>query len=331
MMKEQIPTLLKTALLTAVVLWGMMYDRTCFADASANAFLNNNYIYDKNFAPAKRTAANNENPFLAESGVTADALDLFRTLERKYAVNSLAELGRHDELVLQDLLARFKEADARALHAYYQKYLDCQISIVNDNRFRTRSLDPQELLVLLSSIQSFRREKLGRDTADALFGPEVKEREYLLRRLIIIGRPDQYGKEKETGLQKLKDDMWGDKVASIEEDTDPYNRYQLKLQLYARDLSEMDEHQQKLKTEQFRREYFTQEQIDRIKLAEAEVAADDENLKRYRIDEKKIQDAAGMSQARREQAIRMLQDRYFGSEADAFRRREAIKRNLEVK
>jgi len=40
--------------------------------------------------------------------------------------------------------------------------------------------------------------------------------------------------------------------------------------------------------EAFRKEFFTLEQIDRLQKAEAEFAAEDENLKRYRADEKKF-------------------------------------------
>ncbi len=41
------------------------------------------------------------------------------------------------------------------------------------------------MLSMLYKVQNYRREKLGKETADALFGSEVKENEYLIRRAII--------------------------------------------------------------------------------------------------------------------------------------------------
>lgn len=270
-------------------------------------------------------------PYLSGGSVTADALELFQALEQKYAVNSIEELSRHYERVRRDLTSRFPVADAQRLFENYRRYLGCQIAIVNDSRFETKSMDPKALLMQLSQIQHFRREKLGREAADALFGKEVKAHEYILRRLIIIGRSDQYGKEKENQLQKLKKDMWGNETVPIGEDQEPYNLYEQRLQLYARDLSEMDDIRRRRTIESFRKEYFTPEQIDRLHRADAAIAAEEANLQRYRAKEKKIRNTSGMSQRQRDQAIQALQDQYFGAEADAFRRREAMQEGLQNK
>ena len=91
----------------------------------------------------------------------------------------------------------------------------------------------------------------------------------------------------------------------------------------------MDEDRRKRAIEDFRKYFFSPEQVERLRKADAEVAAEDENLKRYRAEEKKILTASGLSRKQREQAIQALQDRYFGAEADAFRRREAIQKGPE--
>ena len=129
---------------------------------------------------------------------------------------------------------------------------------------RARLQIPSHLLSLLYTIQNFRREKLGKETADALFGREVKESEYLLRKAIIIGDNTLYGKEKENRLQKLKGDMWDGEVISMVEDSNPYNRYQLKMQLYQKDLSELGEKERKLKVEEFRKEFFSKESNKKV-------------------------------------------------------------------
>lgn len=329
MMKNVLQYTLKIALLAVSISLGLTCGHNCLANTKADALAQNQYIFDKNFPAPKMAKPSAGQPYLSGGMVTTDTLGLFRSLERKYAVNSIEELGRHYEGVRQDLHARFQPTDAQRLFENYKTYLSCQIALVNDSRFETTSMDPKELLAQLSQIQNFRREKLGRKTADTLFGKEVKDHEYLLRRLIIIGSPDRYGKEKEKQLQKLKEDMWGGKTVSIGDDQEPYNLYEQRLQIYSRDLSEMNEINRRQMIEAFRKEYFTPEQIDRLQKADAEVAADEEHLKRYRAEENKILKTTGMSLDQQDAAIKALQDQYFGTEADAFRRREAMQKGTE--
>ncbi|HLZ19089.1 MAG TPA: lipase secretion chaperone, partial [Smithellaceae bacterium] len=78
--------------------------------------------------------------------------------------------------------------------------------------------------------------------------------------------------------------------------------------------SETDEINRRQKIEEFRKEYFTPEQIDRLRKVDAEVAAEEEHLKRYRAEENKILQTTGMSQNQQDGAIKALQDQYFGTE-----------------
>lgn len=308
----------------AVFMWFSGGQEWTWADALPNDVLENHYLFDHTFSPHRSSKKPVDSPYLTDGKVTAETLELFRLLERTFAVNSIRELKNHFDLVRRDLLSRFPPSAAETLFDHYQRYLLCQIVIVNDDRFETKSLDPKDLLVQLHRIHNFRREKLGSLTADTLFGQEVKEREYLLRRWIIIGMPTLSGEEKERRLKKLKKDMWGDETPSVGEDQDPYNRYEQKLQIYAKDLSEMDEVRRRQKIDEFRKEFFSPEQMERLRKAESETIAEEETLKRYRAEEKKILETPGMPPKQRSQAIRTLQDKFFGSEADAFRRREAI-------
>lgn len=331
MKKNNLRNILKISLLILSGLCCLLCGQHAVAKASANDLGEPHYIFDKHFPVRHTEKPSASQPYLSGGSVTADALELFRTLEQKYAVNSIEELSRHYERVRRELASRFPQAEAQRLFENYRRYLDCQIAIVNDSRFETTSMDPKALLMQLSEIQNFRRDKLGREAADALFGKAVKEQEYILRRLIIIGRPDQYGKEKERQLQKLRQDMWGNEAVSLGEDKAPYNLYEQKLQLYARDLSEMDGIRRGQQIEEFRKAFFTPEQIGRMHRADAAIAAEEENLRRYRAKEKKILKTPGMSQPQRNQAIKALQDEYFGAEADAFRRREAMQKGLQNK
>lgn len=293
-------------------------------DKAQEIYLETHYIFDKNFRTDKKISASPGNKYLAHGMVTAETINLFRFLEQRFAEKSIKELNDHFSKVSQYLHSQFQEAESQRLFEIYQKYLECQIEITNSSKYQLATADPQYILRLLYTAQNFRRDKMGRENADSLFGREVKENEYLLRRAMIIGDNTLYGNEKESRLQKLKSDMWGDKVIFIGEDNNPYNRYQFKLQLYQKDLSELDDREYKLKIEEFRREFFSQEQIKRLHEVDEQFAREKENMERYRAAEKKILDSRDMTQEEKDKEIKALQDKFFGKGAEAFRRREIM-------
>lgn len=114
-------------------------------------------------------------------------------------------------------------------------------------------------------------------------------------------------------------------MISIGEDSNPYNRYQLKLLLYQKDLSEMGEKARALKIQEFRKECFSKEQIKRLSEVDDRIAKEKQNMERYRAAEQKILDLKDMPQEEKNKRIKSLQDKFFGKEAEAFRRREAMR------
>jgi lipase chaperone LimK len=261
---------------------------------------------------------------LSDGTATEKTLELFRFLQQRFAVKSINELAEHFNKVRGYLDAGFSESDASRLSEMYKKYMECVIELANNPTYRVTTPDPKLLLMMLYKGQSFRRDRLGKETADALFGSEVKEREYLLRRAMVIGDNTLYGKDKESRLQKLKYDMWGSQVISIAEDSNPYNRYQLKLALYQKDLSGLGEEQRRSKIEEFRKEFFPIEQIKKLREVDDQIAKEKEKMQRYRAAEKRILDSKDLTQKEKDKRTKALQEEFFGKDAETFRRREAI-------
>jgi lipase chaperone LimK len=290
----------------------------------AEHYVEKNYIFNKGFPgnPQKPTASSNT--LLSDGTATEKTLELFRFLQQRFAVKSIDELAEHFNKVQKYLDAQFNKTDASRLFEMYKKYMECVIELGNNPKYRAKTLDPKPLLVLLYKGQNFRRGRLGKETADRLFGMDVKEREYLLRRSLIIGDNSLYGKDKESRLQRLKYDMWDDEVISIGEDTNPYNRYQIKLILYQKDLSELNEGKRANKIEEFRKEFFSKEQIKRLREVDGRIAKEKENMERYRVAEKKILNSRNITKEEKDKRIKALQDKFFGKEAEAFRRREIM-------
>ena len=171
-------------------------------DVAQDIYLENHYIFDKNFKTEKNKTNSSKNKYLSHGMATAEAINLFRFLEQRFAEQSLDKLNDHFNNVRQYLYSRFKQEDAQTLFEIYQKYLRCQIEITNSNKYRLTTQNPKHLLRLLYMAQNFRRNKMGKENADTLFGKELKENEYLLRRAIVIGDITLLGKEKENRLQK---------------------------------------------------------------------------------------------------------------------------------
>jgi lipase chaperone LimK len=292
-------------------------------------YLETHYIFDKNFRANKTNQESSGNKYLSHGLVTAEILKLFRFLQQKFEVKSITDFSDHYHEVRQYLHSRFKEEEAERLFEIYRKYLPCQIKLTNDSKYEVKSTDPKHLLTLLYTIQTFRRDQMGKENADALFGREVKDKEYFIRRGMIIVDNILYGKEKESRLRKLKNDMWNGEAILIGEESNPYNRYQLKLQLYQKDLSELVEAGRKLKIEEFRKEFFSKEQIKRLHDVDDQIAREKQNLERYRAAERKILDLKNVIQEEKDKRIKLLQDEFFGKEADAFRRREVMRKALE--
>jgi lipase chaperone LimK len=295
----------------------------------AEHYIETHYIFDKDFPGSLKKTSITKNTLLSDGTATEKTLELFRFLERRFAVKSIHELAEHFNKVQKYLDARFNKTDASRLFEMYKKYMECMIELVNNPKYRAKTLDPEPLLVLLYKGQSFRRDQLGKETADVLFGREVKEKEYLLRRSLIIGDNTLYGKDKESRLQRLKYDMWDDEAISNGADNNPYNRYQFKLILYQKDLSEMSEENRQIKIEEFRREFFSNEQIKRLREADKQITKEKENMERYRAAEKKILDSSNLTEKEKDKRIKALQNKFFGKEAEAFRRREIIYKGVE--
>jgi lipase chaperone LimK len=295
----------------------------------AEHYVERHYIFDKGFPGNPQKPFASSNTLLPDGTATEKSLELFRFLQQRFAVKSINELTEHFNKVRAYLDARFNKSDASRLFEIYKKYMECVIELENNPKYRAKNLDPKSLLVLLYKGQHFRRDRLGKETADRLFGMDVKEREYLLRRSLIIGDNSLYGKDKESRLQRLKYDMWDDEAISIGEDNNPYNQYQLKLLVYQKDLSELDEEKRKIKIAEFRKEFFSAEQVRRLREADEQIAKEKENMERYRAAEKKISDSSNLTKEEKDKRIKALQDKFFEKEAEAFRRREIIYKGAE--
>jgi lipase chaperone LimK len=238
----------------------------------------------------------------------------------------------HLKAVKAYLLSVLDPHKALEMFALYEKFLDYEIGLSEKMKSWSYPSTNDEFLRYLQTVQNYRREIFGTSVADAMWGAEVKAREYSIRKNVILFDQNLYGEEKERKIRDLNEEMWGEEAGSLEEppQTDPekFTSYQEKQALYQRDIQELPPEQRREKINEFRKEYFSAEQIARLEKVDAELEAEKQKEAQYQLREKAIQNNPSLDPNQKAQAIRELQDNLFGEDADALRRRLNIQRGL---
>ncbi len=259
-------------------------------------------------------------------------LKYFKHLE--YMFKESQNLNEHLNLVKTHLFSEFSDKEAQLLFDAYRKYVACEIALAQEYRNLSAVKSMDEAIAILRKIQEFRRARMGADLADKLFGPDVKAKEYAFRRSDIVGNRTLYGKEKESLLKKLNQDMWGDEADAVEQfepDTPiAWQRFQEKQKIYQKDLDELgSEDAKEAKIREYRSEFFTPQAVQRMEAVDKQLASEKQSEAEYREKEKTILEDNTLSEKDKKQKIETLQNQIFGAEADAFRRRETMRLELE--
>jgi lipase chaperone LimK len=252
------------------------------------------------------------------------ALKYFKSLEKLYPESK--DIDEHLKMVKSYLLSRFPLDEATTLFETYRSYLTCEVDISKKIDITDiNSSDPMEVIEALARIQNIRREKMGDELADALFGAKVKSSEYSIRKAAILEDNSLYGSEKEDALNILNSDMWGDEADDLNKDTSSYNLYQEKLKMYKRDIGELDSDGKQNIIKNFRKEFFSAEAVNKLEVVEKRRAEEKNRESSYYEKEKLIWDSQEFNDETKKDKIEALQDDIFGNDADNFRARQNLK------
>jgi hypothetical protein len=190
---------------------------------------------------------------------------LFKNLQRRF--DDAEDLEAHYDLVGAYLAQTMAPAEASEMFEIYQKLTDYELQretmeaqvrsrIVLDGAFDRLEPDEKQLEYAVRYVharQEVRREMLGQELADAIFGQEVKRDEYALRKGFVIRHGELYGSEKEALLDEVREHVYGiEKEAAAT----PFalKAYREKLALYERDLKEASPEERRQMIDRFRRE-----------------------------------------------------------------------------
>jgi|SRR6056297_21169 len=255
-------------------------------------------------------------------------LNFFKHLEHKFRESTT--LGEHFNAVKEYLLSEFSEKEAKKLFETYKEYLQCEMDLLDEYKGFAGVQSSEEAIEMLKQIQAFRRDRLGKELADKLFGTDVKAKEYAFRRAAIVKDDTLYGKEKEKRLAELNEAMWGDETATLDTHKNAYNQYQEKLQIYKKDLNAAGSPEaRRAKIRKFREEFFSPEVVAKFEEIDRQMAEKAEQEESYRKQAEAIRSSEELSEKAKERQLQSLQNEVFGDDAEAFRRREAIRKGRE--
>lgn len=259
--------------------------------------------------------------------VTPFTVKFFKFLQRQFRD---MDYEAHLRAVEEYLHRTMDTARAAEMFELYKRFLAYEKGLAETARSWPMPTTSKEAIEYLRNVQKYRRDFFGNDVADILFGAQVKHQEYSIRKQNIIADKNLYGKDKEKLISKLRQDMWGEDGATIDNSLRPYDQYREKLAIYEKDLSELDENSRKEKIREYRQQYFSPEIVERLEKVDEQLALDQKTEQDYRAKEQKIMSDPNLTAQQKEEKILELQSEVFGEEADAFRRREAIRKAEEA-
>lgn len=250
----------------------------------------------------------------------------FKFLQKKF--QDASSLDEHLNVVREYLFTTMDPGEAEKLFALYKKFVDYERKLAEKLKSWGRPSSSRDLLKTLHSIYDYQKETFGEEIALKLFGASIKAREYPIRRSSIVNDKSLYGAEKEAQIKQLDEDMWGRGKSSPIGASRPYERYRDRLQIYSRDLSELPPAEKAEKIREFRKEFFSPEVQARLEDVDRRMAETKASEEAYREREQAIINDPNVTTEEKETKLRELQKEIFGSGADAFRRRENIRRAL---
>jgi lipase chaperone LimK len=261
--------------------------------------------------------------FIAEGKVNGTTLNFLDFIMNKFQV--AGNFDEHFEQVKDYLYSILPADEAEKMLSLYKKYIEYQRGLQNDVMKWPNPTDTASAIRYLDKLQDYRRQMLGDDVADALFGADVKVKEYQVRKNSIVSDNSMYGAQKEAELKKLDMDMWTDDASQVNLLQKPYDSYRDKMAMYQKDFSEMNSDAQQEKIDEFRQEFFTPDVIARLKDVDATVQTSKATDEAYRAAESTIQNDPSLTPDEKKEKIREAQDQIYGNNAEAFRQLEALK------
>jgi len=254
-----------------------------------------------------------------------DTLLLMRFLMRHYP--ECTEWNCNFEKAKKYLYENFSVENAKELFELYERFIECEDKVrsKNINLSGTQSID--EMIDMIRIRHDLRRQILGAELADALFGAEVKMQEYKLRKSVILSDGNLYGAQKEEKIKSLDIEMW-DESASTYDDRLPYVKYQEQLEIFKKDIDEASSPEEQSRIlGNLRAKCFDAQIVELMQMVDAELDVIKLKKGAYEEARKAITEDPALDEKQKEEKIRALQKNMFDAEyAERIRRMENMEK-----
>jgi len=235
----------------------------------------------------------------------------------------------HMAAVMAYLTENFPADDAAAIYQLYEKYLSTEMALAEAQKSWGMPRSPEEVIAMLQKAMDFRRESLGEEIADAMYGAEFKGRVYAVRRGAIVADGELYGADKEARIKELDSQTWEESSEAVNSMAIDYNLYQEKLAMYERDLKEaQDAAERQELIDRFRDQLFAPDVVEEMRKVDRQMEQEKLDEAAYRDQEAQIQADEELSEDQKQQSITDLQNQTF-PDPEAFRRMEVMRKELE--
>jgi hypothetical protein len=195
--------------------------------------------------------------YIAGSLVNRGTAEYFRFLQTRF--NQGRTFQENTDLIHRHLLSILPPENGEELFELYMKYLNFEYLAAEKAKDWDMPESVDETLELISKMKGFQEDYFGEETADLLFGADMKVMEYNARRSGIINDSYATGIEKEKLLERLDYDMFGVDSSELEKTKNPYNLFEEKLLVYKNDLDVMEPYEKETMIRGFREKYLPKE------------------------------------------------------------------------
>jgi len=260
--------------------------------------------------------------------INENTVRIFKKLRTKFKdVRSIDELCKK---VYDHFLANHSQEDADILFKVFKAYLNCEFSMIEKSSKWKVPNTAEGLQQYIDKALNFRKDALGDDFADRLYGIEHKKLSYKIQKAIIAKDPNLYGHEKDKMIESLAFDLWGNEYeeALHSESPRPYDAYKEKLALYKKDFEEMDEDQKNRIINEFKQEMLSPKLIKNLEEAEKKHKEASKQGNVYLETKKAILDDKELSSTEKDEKIQNLQRNIFGKNIEAVQRAESLTQKM---
>ncbi|MBL8021400.1 MAG: lipase [Leptospirales bacterium] len=174
-------------------------------------------------------------------------------------------------------------------------------------------------------VKKKRREILGNDDAELVFGMEESQVEFLdVGPKLIAATKNLSGDERVKQYNALKKNTLGSYYDAVVAREDKYQNYETEIELRNADLMKLPEAERRSRTLALQEQYFGKEAAEKIAQAQAEEAAEQKKLADYQAKEKEfLAQNASLNDAQKKEKLLELRIQMLGKEeAEAYERRQ---------